>query len=414
MADTAYERFLKDPDKEEAVNIDIKEQKPFDIDEVKRKIQNELSSQTKPKRPVKWLAMPDPKTILQTYYTFNPTKRLATSIAGMEDPMAQLKKLPEAKAPRFRINNEEVTQERDYTTGLDEIAKGINSGVYDLQNSLGSLLFAGTDLLANTDFMTKFETVMKENEPTRPETWRGEVTSLLTQFGIPGTGIAKIAGRIPGVVKMKRAADAVKGGKVRKVSQVASRMAEGAGIVAATDFLASNPGRQSLFVEAEDTKGLTGRKKAGAEFRNRIKYGAEGALIGGGFPLVGKFTQLGYKYGLKPLLVNKAGLGAAQLGAKGINKAVVRPVELLLGNKLVAPLTRAGAETLQKAGRYTVGKVVAPVLVNAFAGTFTKNKFVTQLPPFKDWRLKSVTDPRKINVGLKRVDNILSWFRSYG
>ena len=49
MAETAYERFLKDPDKEEAVNIDIKEQKPFDIDEVKRKIQNELSSQTKPK-----------------------------------------------------------------------------------------------------------------------------------------------------------------------------------------------------------------------------------------------------------------------------------------------------------------------------------------------------------------------------
>ena len=97
MADTAYERFLKDPDKEEAVNIDIKEQKPFDIDEVKRKIQNELSSQTEPKIPVKWLATPDPKTILETYYTFNPTKRLATSIAGMEDPMAQLKKLPEAK-----------------------------------------------------------------------------------------------------------------------------------------------------------------------------------------------------------------------------------------------------------------------------------------------------------------------------
>ena len=57
---------------------------------------------------------------------------------------------------------------------------------------------------------------------------------------------------------------------------------------------------------------------------------------------------------------------------------------------------------------------MAPVLANAFAGTFTKSKFVTQLPPFKDWRLKSVTDPRKINVGLKRVDNILSWFRSYG
>ena len=63
MADTAYERFLKDPDKEEAVEVDIKDSKPLDLDQVKLKIQNELSSQTKPKKPVKWLAMPDPKNI---------------------------------------------------------------------------------------------------------------------------------------------------------------------------------------------------------------------------------------------------------------------------------------------------------------------------------------------------------------
>ena len=49
MADTAYERFLKDPDKEEAVEVDIKNQKPLDSDQVKSKIQEELSSQTKPK-----------------------------------------------------------------------------------------------------------------------------------------------------------------------------------------------------------------------------------------------------------------------------------------------------------------------------------------------------------------------------
>ena len=101
--------------------------------------------------------------------------------------MKQVKDLPDAKAPSFRINNKEITQERDYTTGLDEIAKGISSGIYDLQNSLGSLLFAGTDLAANTDFLSKFEKIMEENEPTRPETWRGEVTSILTQFGVPGS-----------------------------------------------------------------------------------------------------------------------------------------------------------------------------------------------------------------------------------
>ena len=130
MAETAYERFLKDPNKEEAVNIEIKDQKPLDLDQVKFKIQEELTGQTKPKKPVKWLAMPDPKSILELYYTLEPTKRLANSIAGMEgvpkflankegDPLQQAKDLPDAKAPSFKINNEEITQERDYTTGLD-------------------------------------------------------------------------------------------------------------------------------------------------------------------------------------------------------------------------------------------------------------------------------------------------------
>ena len=420
MAETAYERFLKDPDKDQAVDIDIKDSRPLNLDQVKLKIKNELAGQSEPKKPVKWLAMPDPKSILELYYTLSPQKQLGMAITAMTKgkvnmlSMQDIKALPDAKAPSFKINNEEITQERDYTTGLDEIAKGISSGIYDLQNSLGSLLFAGTDLAANTDFMSNFEKVMERNEPTRPETWRGEVISLLTQFGIPGVTIAKIMGRIPAVVKMKKAADAVKGGKLRKTSQIATRMVEGAGIVGATDFLASEPGRESLFFEPEDTKGLTGRQKAGAELRNRIKYGAEGTLVGGGFPLLGKFTQLGYKYGLSPLIANKAGIGVAQLGAKGINTAVVKPVELLLGNKVVAPLTKAASQGLQNAGKFTIGKVVAPLLVNARAGNFTASRFVTQLPPFEQWRLKSVTSPNKIDRSLKKIDNVLSWFRSYG
>ena len=210
MADTAYERFLKDPDKEEAVKVDIKKQKPLDLDQVKFKIQEELSSQTKPKKPVKWLAMPDPKNILEMYYTLSPNNYIGQAITAMTEgkvnlsSMEAIQALPDKKAPSFRINNKEITQERDYTTGLDEIAKGISSGVYDLQNSIGSLLFAGTDLAANTNFLSDFEKVMEKREPTRPETWRGEVTSLLTQFGVPGVTIAKIAGRIPAVVKMKK------------------------------------------------------------------------------------------------------------------------------------------------------------------------------------------------------------------
>ena len=135
----------------------------------------------------------------------------------------------------------------------------------------------------------------------------------------------------------------------------------------------------------------------------------EGMTVGGGFPLVGKATQLGYKYGLSPLIANKYKIGVAQLGAKAIDNTVMRGAKLVLGNKLIAPLTRAGSETLQNAGKFTVNKLVAPLLISGMSG-----KVVRQLPPFEQWRLQSVTSPNKVKRNLKRVDNILSWFRSYG
>ena len=69
MATTAYERFLKDVKDDEAVDIEIRDPKPLDLDQVKEKIKNELTTQTTPKKPVKWLAMPDPKSILELYYS---------------------------------------------------------------------------------------------------------------------------------------------------------------------------------------------------------------------------------------------------------------------------------------------------------------------------------------------------------
>ena len=47
MAERAYERFLKDPNKEEAVNIDIKDSKPLDLDQIKLKIQIKLKNNIK-------------------------------------------------------------------------------------------------------------------------------------------------------------------------------------------------------------------------------------------------------------------------------------------------------------------------------------------------------------------------------
>jgi len=389
MADTAYDRYLKD--QSDQGNLQEREGVINNLDELRESIQNVVVDTTKPKKPVKWFAeSADPGAVLNLYYTLNPTARLTQSILGGEDPKESIKKLK--------------VEEKDYISGLDEIAKGIDGGLYDLAHGMGSLLFTGTDLIANTDLLSDFEKLMEEKEPDRPETWRGDLTSLLVQYGTPGVGVQKILSRIPAVVKMKKAANAVKGGKARKISQVATRSAEGLALVGVTDFLASEPGRDSLFVKPENTDGLTGRKKAAAEFRNKIKYGVEGAIVGGGFPIVGKFTQLGYKYGLAPVVKT-----TAKIGTKVVDKTFVKPIELLLGSRLAAPLTTTIAKGTRNATKYTLTNVLAPAVVSGMS-----RKIVKQLPAFDDWRLKSITSPNVVDRNIKKLDNFLSVFRSYG
>ena len=53
-------------------------------------------------------------------------------------------------------------------------------------------MFAGTDFALDTDFQNAFEEFMEDKEPDRPETWRGELVGLLTQFAVPGTIIQTI------------------------------------------------------------------------------------------------------------------------------------------------------------------------------------------------------------------------------
>lgn len=81
---------------------------------------------------------------------------------------------------------------KDYISGLDEVRKGIETGIFDLTEGLGTLLFSGTDFALDTDFQSSFEEFMKDKEPDRPETWRGELVGLLTQFGVPGGVIQKL------------------------------------------------------------------------------------------------------------------------------------------------------------------------------------------------------------------------------
>tara|TARA_R100000426_G_scaffold41803_2_gene32289 strand:- start:559 stop:4896 length:4338 start_codon:yes stop_codon:yes gene_type:complete len=393
MAERPFERYLKD--KEETEEIVPGERNS--IDEIKESFQKGLTELSEPTKPVKFFkSFSLEKTeegkirdtsVLRFGIFLDPGLRIPMSVAAGEDIVKKL----------------ESEDEKDYISGLDEVRKGIESGAVDLVEGTGSLLFAGTDFAFDTDFQSAFEDFMKDKQPDRPETWRGELVGLLTQFAVPGTIIQKVISRIPKVAKIKNAIKTIKGPKKRATANLAVNILEGATVVGATDFIASEPDRQSIFFEPEDTEGLTGRKKAAAIFRNKIKYGQEGATVGGGFPIVGKAIALGFKYGITPATVT-----TARLGAKGVDNAVFKPIAYLGSTKLAKPVVTNVSKAIQGVTKYTLSNS-ARLVASGLGG-----KFIKQLPDFKEWRLYSVTSPNREEVGLKRLDNFLSYFRSYG
>jgi len=399
MADTAFERYLKDKKIQEA-----KPGKSNSIDEIKESFKKGLEKLSEPKKPVKYLRPLIPRKKEDGTYTdtsalrfalfLNPSLRTSASITAREDVIKKL----------------ESEDEKDYISGLDEVRKGIESGAFDLTQATGSLLFAGTDLALDTDFMSAFEEFMEDKEPDRPETWRGELVGVLTQFGVPGTIVQRVINRIPKVAKVKSAISKIKGSKKRATADLAVRILEGATVVGATDFIGSEPERQSIFFEPESTEGLTGREKAAAIFRNKIKYGKEGMLVGGGFPLVGKGIALGYRYGIKP--VTK---GTISIGSKAIDNAVVKPIVYLGSTKLAKPVVVNASKTIQGASKLILSNT-ARLLASGMGGRVRKGEdiLIKQLPDFKDWRLFSTTSPVRQERGLKRLDDILSYFRSFG
>ena len=397
MADSALERYLKDKQLQ-----DTQPGKNKNIEEIKQSFQDTLIGLTEPKPPVKFFRSFLPRktedgsirdtSALRFGLFLNPSLRTSASITAGEDIVKKL----------------ESEDDKDYISGLDEVRKGVESGIFDLAKGTGSLLFAGTDLALDTDFQSAFEEFMEDKEPDRPETWRGELVGLLTQFGVPGGLIQKVVNRIPKVAKVKNAISKMKGIK-KPVSTVASRVVEGATIVGATDFIASEPERPSIFFEPENTEGLTGRKKAAAVFRNKIKYGAEGATVGGGFPIVGKGIALGYRYGIKP-----ATKTTASLGAKAVDAAVFKPILYLGGTKLGGAAVTGTAKTVSGASKFVLSKAAKIVASTLDKDLIYKGKLVNQLPPFEKWRLGSVTSRYPEVRGLKRLDNVLSYLRSFG
>jgi hypothetical protein len=240
---------------------------------------------------------------------------------------------------------------------------------------------------------------MKKSRPEQPETWRGKLISLMISFGVPGTLVTKVMARAGKVEKISKLINKFNN---HKASKIAMRVGNWATVGGATDFLVNYEGRPTIFVQPEDTSQLKGRKKVAAEFKNRVKFGMEGAVVGGLFPLVGKGAQLGYKYGLRPV-----GEPVIGFGAKAVNNLTWRPISYILSR---SDTVMPAIAKLQGTSKFTAMKILAPLY--ASRGQFGKGYF--QLPPFHEWRLGDVNRRGLTQQRLKKLDDLFSWFRAYG
>ena len=174
---------------------------------------------------------------------------------------------------------------------------------------------------------------------------------------------------------------------------LAQRMGTRALSLGATDFLISGGERKldPIFFKRTKEAGKTGRELAAARLSNKIKYGKEGMIIGGGFPLIGPIFG-----------------GAVRTLGFGVG------VTFDLLGQVVNPFVKAATWTMAKDPLFlpSIIKAIrgnADVVFNQFGtrialmGTGrTLKQWTQQLPPYQQWRRFTVDNIDPIRIRFKK------------
>jgi len=202
---------------------------------------------------------------------------------------------------------------------------GVGEGAIKLAEgtlSLGTIL---VDLGVGTDLTRKVEKYFDENkilqalEDKADDSWTGTVTSVLTQFGVPGGAALKAANVL---IKARNI-----GGKTSFISRrpniTKALLAGGAETAAATSdmgTLGDLIGMGPTQTDKTDDINATGRELAAKRLVNKFKFGVEGAL---GFTL---FDNVVFPVG-KALFKGSAPAFTGMLKHVGVNKNNIQFLE---------------------------------------------------------------------------------------
>jgi hypothetical protein len=228
------------------------------------------------------------------------------------------------------------------TDYIKDVPLGVAKGVSSLAQGLLQLGAIPIDYLANTNLLKLIDDSFEKITPDT-KTAVGDVTSLLVQFGLPYVGALKIASgmsKLKNVSQMTELSNIVdKTGKASRIGQ-AGELAKRAGYFGAiggiADTVAATPEKMGTLsdvvglTEQTDINQLEGSERASEAFKAKLKFGAEGTVLGGGITLLPHALNLGALYGIKPAVKAIGYVGGKALDV--INMPLSASINRITGN----------------------------------------------------------------------------------
>ncbi len=225
-------------------------------------------------------------------------------------------------------------------TAVGEIGEGIVSGVIGIGEGLAGLGAAAVDIVADTNYGDKVTELAESARDTLgldPEGFLGKGAEIVTQFVVPGIGVASKVGKAATAARKL----AGKTGPMTKAErfQLAGKELAAAGVV---DAAVSTDGMTTVGdwvdmgpTQTSDLIGLSGREKALARIGNKLKVGAEATLLGG--VAQGALMGAGKVAGGAGRTIGQTELG--QVSAQAVNQKldqVGRGIDNLLEQRMLA------------------------------------------------------------------------------
>jgi hypothetical protein len=315
--------------------------------------------------------------------------------------------------------------DQTYIGFIDESIRSVQKGGQNLGYNILDLAYVLPDFAFDTKLQERLQEEYDKHAFAEPETFLGNAGSILVEFGVPSTTAFKFINMMrrglkarTGINLMTTSTYGMKGAEKAKtaISNVAKRVGVVAPSAFAGEFVAGGPyntvsrefADDPLFLDETlgydfiDTTNLSGKELQVANFKNRIRFGTDGAIVAGMFPLLGPALAKATKNGLI-----KPSAYVAGKGLQAVNYLGIKPVSYLLSRTPgVSQTGQVAAKGLSLGAQFLGKDVLARAVVSALGSPTLK-----QLPDFKDWRMFEVTSSDPLEKNLKRFDNFLAYFR---